>query len=392
MKRWCALIALLSAFLLPGASGKIRLDNIRYYSYPEYTRVVLDLSAPVRVRERILRSEGGGRLFFDLSGAVFGPAYPADRQKEIGIESGNLRRIRLGKGDGKGIRVVFDFDRIGKYQMFYLTEPFRVVFDINRGDNGAARKPAVTAGAETSVPAAGGQPSLARQLGLGVHRIIIDPGHGGKDPGTVNRQLKLQEKDIVLDVAKQLKVMLSEHPEFEIVMTRERDEFISLEERTAIANSRRGDLFLSIHTNSAPRLTARGVESYFLSITADPWAMSVAAQENAMSSKSIGEMKSILDRIVRSANITESRNFTASLQSGLVGHLREKYDQIDSLGVKKAPFYVLVGAQMPASLVEVSFLSSAPEGERLGSAAYRRTIAAGLYFGVLRYIKALGKS
>ncbi|HNX98210.1 MAG TPA: N-acetylmuramoyl-L-alanine amidase, partial [Candidatus Aminicenantes bacterium] len=116
------------------------------------------------------------------------------------------------------------------------------------------------------------------------------------------------------------------------------------------------------------------------------------AQENAMSSKSIGEMKSILDRIVRSANITESRNFTASLQSGLVGHLREKYDQIDSLGVKKAPFYVLVGAQMPASLVEVSFLSSAPEGERLGSAAYRRTIAAGLYFGVLRYIKALGKS
>ncbi len=392
MNRWIALLALLVTAVLPGATAKTRLENIRYYSYPEYTRVVLDLSAPIKVRERILRSEKGGRLFFDLAGATFGTGYPADKQKELVIESGNLRRIRLGKGDGRGIRVVFDFDRIGKYQMFYLTSPFRVVFDINRGDNGGGRPTQLSNGTVIPPPVPGGQPSLARQLGLGVHRIVIDPGHGGKDPGTVNRQLRLQEKDITLEVGLQLKAMLAEHPEFEIVMTRERDEYISLEERTAIANSRRGDIFLSIHTNSAPRLSARGVESYFLSITADPWAMSVAAQENAMSSKSIGEMKSILDRIVRSANIAESRTFTTAMQAGLVGHLRGKYDHIDDLGVKKAPFYVLVGAQMPASLVEISFLSSASEGERLGNPVYRRTVAAGLYFGVLRYIQVLGKS
>ena len=240
-------------------------------------------------------------------------------------------------------------------------------------------------------PAVSGTPSIARQLGLGVHRIVIDPGHGGKDPGTVNRRLGLQEKDITLDIGKRLNAILNEHQELEVILTRPRDEYVPLEERAAIANSNQGDLFVSIHTNSAPRLSARGVESFYLNMTSDPWSMQVAATENAMSSKSISDMRSILDQILRHSKVAESRIFTQSLQECIVANLRGKYDAIDDLGVKKAPFYVLLGAQMPSALVEVSFLSHRDEAKRLASPEYRQALAAGLYLGVIRFIRGLGK-
>jgi N-acetylmuramoyl-L-alanine amidase len=381
---------LLAAAISLPARGPVRLENIRYYSYPEYTRVVLDLSGTIKISEKVLKGVDSGRLFFDLDKCRFGGDYPFEKMNEIRIRSGNLQRIRIGKWQAQTIRVVFDFDQIGKYNRFYLTSPFRIVFDIYRRAEFVSHAQQEREQAQ-EIPAREGSPSIARQLGLGVHRIVIDPGHGGKDPGTVNRLLGLQEKDITLDIGKRLNAILNEHSEFEIILTRPRDEFVPLEERAAIANSNQGDIFVSIHTNSAPRLSARGVESYYLNMTADPRAMEVAATENAMSTKSMAEMRTILDQILQNSKISESRILSQFIQGSMIANLQRKYDAIENLGVKKAPFYVLLGAQMPSALVEVSFLSNRDEARRLGAPEYRQTVAAGLYLGIINFIQSLGK-
>jgi N-acetylmuramoyl-L-alanine amidase len=380
-------LLLVAAVMLP-ARGPVRLQNIRYYSYPEYTRVVLDLSGDIKIAEKVLRGAANCRLFFDLKSCRFSADYPAEKKSEILIQAGNLQRIRIGSWNPQTIRIVFDFDQIGKYNRFYLTSPFRIVFDIYRRAEFISRAQQTR---DLAPLAPGGSPSIARQLGLGVQRIVIDPGHGGRDPGAVNRSLGLKEKDITLDIGKRLNAILNEHKEFEIILTRPRDEYVPLEERAAIANSNLGDIFVSIHTNSAPRRAARGVESYFLSMTADPWAMEVAALENAMSTKSMAEMRTILDQILQNSKISESRNLSQCIQASMVANLLRKYDAIDDLGVKKAPFYVLLGAQMPSTLVEVSFLSNRDEARRLGSPEYRQAVAAGLYLGIINFIQSLGK-
>jgi len=388
------LVFLLLAFAVatvPAASTPVRLENIRYYSYPEYTRVVLDLSSPIRIHEKKLKEIGRERLFFDLSPCVLASEYPPVKKNEIKIEAGNLKQIRIGNWNRNSIRVVFDFDKIGRYNRFYLTTPYRIVFDIYSRVEFLTRSQEAK-GLPPPLPPLPGHPSMARQLGLGVHRIIIDPGHGGRDPGTINRQLKIEEKEVTLDVARRLAALLAEHSDLEVILTRSQDSTITLEERTAIANSSRGDLFVSIHANSAPRKSARGVETYFLNITTDPWAMSVAAQENAMSTKSISEMKSILDQILKSTNISESKVLAGFLQQEMVDNLERKYDRIIDLGVKKAPFYVLIGAQMPSSLIELSFLSQRHEAERMATPTYRHALAGGLYFGIIHFIESLGKN
>jgi N-acetylmuramoyl-L-alanine amidase len=376
--------------LLAPAKAPVKLQNIRYYAYDEYTRVVLDLSADLKIVEKVLTGGDSGRLFFDLKNCRFAASYPSDKKNEITIKSGNLQRIRIGKLDQQTIRVVFDFDQIGKYTRFYLTSPFRIVFDIYRRAQFVSHAEEKPEQPPATIPA-DGKPSIVRQLGLGVHRIVIDPGHGGKDPGAVNRFLGLEEKKITLDIAKRLNAILNEHAELEIILTRARDDYVALEERAAIANSNQGDIFISIHTNSAPRKTARGVESYYLNITADPRAMEVAAQENAMSSKSIADMRSILDQILQNSKIVESKLLAQYIQESMVGNLKTKFTGIENLGVKKAPFYVLLGAQMPSALVEVSFLSSNDEARRLAMPAYRQAIAAGLYLGIINFIQSLGK-
>ncbi len=390
LKRILTFCLLLSALSALAARAPVKLQNIRYYAYDEYTRVVLDLSSELKISEKILQGTGSGRLFFDLKNCRFAASYPADKKNGIKITRGNLKQIRIGRLNQQTIRVVFDFDLIGKYTRFYLTSPFRIVFDIYRQatfvSHGEERQ-----GPSPATAATEGKPSIVRQLGLGVHRIVIDPGHGGRDPGTVNRALGLQEKNITLDIAKRLNAILNEHRELEVILTRARDDYVALEERAAIANSNQGDIFVSIHTNSAPRRNARGIESYYLNMTTDPRAMAVAAQENAMSSKSIADMRSILDQILQNSKIVESRNLAQSIQENMVANLKKKYDGIENLGVKKAPFYVLLGAQMPSLLVEVSFLSCNEEAGRLAMPSYRQAIAAGIYLGIINFIQSLGK-
>jgi len=388
LKRLLGTFFLLAASISLLGRGPVKLQNIRYYSYPGYTRVVLDLSASIKIVEKIIKGGDSSRLFFDLKNCRFAADYPFEKKNEIKIQAGNLQQIRIGKWNAETIRVVFDFDMIGKYNRFYLTSPFRIVFDIYRQAEFVSHAQQAR---EQEIPAIEGSPSIARQLGLGIHRIVIDPGHGGKDPGALNRPLNVREKDITLDIGKRLNAILNEHKEFEIILTRCRDEYVPLEERAAIANSNQGDLFVSIHTNSAPRLSARGVESYYLNMTADPWAMQVAAQENAMSSKSMAEMRTILDQILQHSKISESKILCQSIQASMVANLKRKYDAIENLGVKKAPFYVLLGAQMPSALIEVSFLSNRDEARRLTESSYRQDLAAGLYLGIINFIQSLGK-
>jgi N-acetylmuramoyl-L-alanine amidase len=386
-------VAAFCVILLPAlaiAGEPVRLQNIRYYAYEKYTRVVLDLSSDLKIAEKVITGGAGDRLFFDLKNCRFAAAYPPEKRNAIVVQSGNLKQIRVGRGQGQTIRVVFDFDRVGTYTRFYLTAPFRIVFDIYSQAEFVSRA-RESREKEAAAGAAAGDPSIVRQLGLGVHRIVIDPGHGGRDPGTVNRPLGLMEKDITLDIAMRLKTILGEHGELETILTRSRDEYVALEERAAIANSKQGDIFISIHVNSAPRKSARGVESYYLNVTTDPRAMEVAAQENAMSHKSIADMRTILDQILQNSKVAESRILAQFIQENMAANLQKKYPGVPDLGVKKAPFYVLLGAQMPSALVEVSFLSCGDEARRLGTPAYRQAIAAGIYLGIIGFIQSLGK-
>ncbi|MCK4835587.1 MAG: N-acetylmuramoyl-L-alanine amidase [Candidatus Aminicenantes bacterium] len=388
------LVFLLLYQIICPAGKRVVLNNIRFYSYPDYTRVVLDLSASLKIQEKILPGKNLTRLYFDLLGCDFSPSYPENKKKEVLIKSGNLKKIRLGKRDRRTLRIVFDFDKIGKYDRFYLTSPFRVVFDIFQKDLDAQEvySEKITEKLDAPPEPVDGQYSVVRQLGLGVHRIVIDPGHGGKDPGTCNGKLGLYEKKITLDLARRLKNLFKQNSKYEIILTRESDRYISLEERTAIANSKKSDLFVSIHVNSAPQKKTRGIETFYLNLTTDPWSMSVAAKENAISKKSIWEMESIIGEIVKNAKKSESRILSQFIQKNVVKHLKKRYSHINDLGVKKAPFYVLVGARMPASLVETSFISNSQEARRLKTSTYRYLIANGLYYGIISYIRSLGKN
>ncbi len=235
-----------------------------------------------------------------------------------------------------------------------------------------------------------GSYSLARQLGLGARKIVIDAGHGGHDPGTIGRG-GLQEKDLVLDVALRVERLVRSELGAEVVMTRGSDMFIPLEERTAIANSKGADLFLSIHANSSRNPTARGIETYFLNFAQNPHAEEVAARENAISPATLKDLQGLVKAIALNSKIDESKDFAASVQEALVSNLRSDYGVRDR-GVHTAPFYVLIGANMPSVLAEIAFVSNPEEERLLKGQQYRERIAASLFEGVRAYLDGLNRT
>jgi N-acetylmuramoyl-L-alanine amidase len=228
-----------------------------------------------------------------------------------------------------------------------------------------------------------GDYSLSRQLGLGLSRIVIDPGHGGHDPGAQGNGI--DEANLVLDVALRLEALLKAQPDFDVVMTRRTDEFIPLEERTAIANREGADLFLSIHANATRDTLVRGVETYFLNFATNPGAEAVAARENATGGKTMGSLPDLVKSITLNNKIEESREFATLIQSSMIQDLRSPQRSIKDLGVKQAPFVVLIGAQMPSVLAEISFLTNRADAVLLKTPAYRQSIAQALYDAVARY-------
>jgi N-acetylmuramoyl-L-alanine amidase len=237
-------------------------------------------------------------------------------------------------------------------------------------------------------PTANGDRSLIRALGLKIGKIVIDPGHGGHDTGTIGPN-GLEEKDLVLDVGRRLGKLLQTRMGADVIYTRKDDTFIPLETRTSIANQEQADLFVSIHANSSRDRDARGVETYYLNFTSSAEALDVAARENAASDKSIHELQDLVKKIALKEKIEESREFASDVQRSLHSGLAAKSPGIRDRGVKKAPFIVLIGANMPSILAEVSFVSNPGDERRLQTSDYRQRIAESLYRGISKYVSGL---
>ena len=257
----------------------------------------------------------------------------------------------------------------------------------------ADRKPPSAAAAPPVVPKAArvtsdGEPSLIRALGLKINRVVIDPGHGGTDEGTVGRR-GLMEKEVVLDVAKRLGKLIEERMGSEVVYTRSDDTFIPLQTRTEIANQKKADLFLSIHANSSPHPKIGGIEVYYLNFTRSAEALDVAARENASSEKSVFELKDLIQSITLHEKIEESREFATKVQGSLQTFETRYNPAAKDRGIKKAPFVVLIGASMPSILAEIGFLSNAREEQLLKRPEHRQRLAEALYQGLSRYAQSL---
>jgi N-acetylmuramoyl-L-alanine amidase len=261
-------------------------------------------------------------------------------------------------------------------------------------------KPADTAAAETRLPpvpsevskaarhTATGETSLVRALGLKVGRVVIDPGHGGQDQGTHGVK-GLLEKDLVLDIARRVGKLVEDRMGAEVIYTRTDDTFVPLEGRTALANEKKADLFLSIHANSSAVARIAGVETYYLNFTDSKDSLDVAARENASSQKSIFELRDIIQKITQHDKAEESREFAGRIQAALYGFSAKDFPNSPNRGVKKAPFVVLIGANMPSVLAEIGFLSNPREEALLKKPDYRQRLAEALFRGLSRYADSL---
>jgi N-acetylmuramoyl-L-alanine amidase len=253
----------------------------------------------------------------------------------------------------------------------------------------ALARQSVEGPAATAPPAhnATGGLSIARQLGLGVSRIVIDPGHGGYDPGAKGKGFN--EAELVLDVALRLEKLLQKVPGVDVILTRRTDEFIQLPERTAIANREGADLFLSIHANASTNGQAHGIETYFLNFANNQSAAAVAARENAASTQAMGGLPDFVKAIALNNKLDESRDFALHVQRAMVDRQKTANKTLKDLGVKQAPFVVLIGANMPSVLAEMGFVTNAQEAKLLKGSAYRQRIAESLFNAIRKYQTSL---
>ncbi|MBN1626580.1 MAG: N-acetylmuramoyl-L-alanine amidase [Deltaproteobacteria bacterium] len=382
----------------------VAVRNIRHWSTSTYTRVVIDTDMAVKYSYNLLKEDKTidkpRRLYIDLENSRVG----SDIVSSIPIKDGLLREARAAQYDKDTVRVVLDIDNIEDYKIFSLYDPFRVVIDVQGSGSQAKQteKKGVasnTAGSAASTRAArkgifkpGGADetvSLAGQLGLSVKTIVIDPGHGGKDPGCdINGDVK--EKDVTLDLARKLKAKIEKEIEgCKVLLTRDKDIFVPLDERTAFANVNKADLFISLHVNAHKQESVYGIETYFLNMATDERAVMVAARENATSEKRISDLQSILNDLMLNTKISESSKLAYKVQDGMMANIKKTYRMRKDLGVKQAPFYVLIGAEMPAVLIEIGFSTNPYEKKRLLNIDYRALIADGIIDGINTYIKSI---
>lgn len=247
---------------------------------------------------------------------------------------------------------------------------------------------AATPVAKPATRTASGQQSLTRALGLKIGKVVLDPGHGGKDHGTTGVN-GLVEKELMLDIAKRVKKLVEENLDSEVLLTREEDEFIALEERTAFANRHRADLFVSLHANSSPFRLASGPETFYLDFTTSRESMDLAARENASASKSVADLQDIVKKIALKDKRDESRDFAAKMQGAMFKAQKSTGTSKRNRGVKSAPFIVLIGAEMPSILVEIGFLSNKAEVALLQTSEYRQTVARAVFDGLRNYLASL---
>jgi N-acetylmuramoyl-L-alanine amidase len=374
----------------PPQDNRAEIANLRYYTHPNFTRIVLDIG---KLREYTSGElQQPGRIYLDVLQAKLNPILEG---QSYPVKTDYLSQILVFQKTPSTARVVVDVDflKVKAYRAYHLFDPFRIVIDIypRRAAEGpgADGKPAANPPVKPPEPLPSGY-SMARQLGLGVRTIVLDPGHGGADPGCIG-QSGLEEKTITLDVSLALKKMLVEKAGLNVILARESDILVPLERRTVIANQKRADLFISIHVNAHRDRRREGVETFYLNFSPDPAVVELAARENATSTKNMGQMKDIILKIAQNSRVDESRELAARIQKNLLRALSADNRGIKDLGVKGAPFWVLIGSEMPSILVEISHLSNPGEEARLKTARYRELAVQGIYDGIMEYVRSLGK-
>ena len=417
----------------------IKVLPVQYWSSDDYTRIVIRSSGPVTYTSKLHKKTANQsrKLFIDFAHSSIDKQYTAS----IPVKDGLLQKIKSKRLNPNTVRIALNIESISTYKIFSLNDPFRVIVDVHGQQKVLStsktipqlqqervvptkkivarqtitKRPPIIKTPEETEPLAQNieqndpfivlnennkrkpgsksskkainvpmELSLAQQLGLGVRRIVIDPGHGGKDPGAMGFGLK--EKEIALNVALKTAEQLKSLYEYEVILTRNDDRSLPLEERTAIANTRKADLFVSIHVNAHPNKSTRGVETFYLNLATNTEAMRVAALENATTTMNISDMQDILSDLMQNSKIQESSILAEYVQSKLVSGLRENMYSTTDLGVKQAPFYVLIGAEMPAILAEISFISNPQDAKRLRDEKYLEEIAKQIAAGVAGYV------
>ena len=431
-------------------AGKLpaRITAVRTWNSKDSTRILVTLDNTIDYEaDRILSPD---RIFFDLRKAHMNPKLSGTKTDDSG---GLLKSVRIAQNKPDVVRIVLDVDGAKNYSAFLLSNPYRLVIDVRSDSTKdaanstptttavshastapeqkadvslakpseivsvttnkpppakssagaksevATEKPPASKSARTNAgtvepssaakPTRDGQRSLSRALGLKISRIVIDAGHGGFDTGTVGPH-GLMEKDLCLDVALRLGRLIDQKlPGAEVLYTRKDDTFIPLEQRTAIANEAKADLFISIHANSSRDPSARGIETYYLNFATSPESMEVAARENSNSQESMHDLQDLIKKIARNEKIEESKELAGDIQNTLAQRLQVVSQRERNRGVKKAPFVVLIGANMPSVLSEISFVSNPNDEAMLRKTAQRQRIADGLYRGIAAYLDNL---
>ena len=418
------------------------LKDIHRTVLPDGVRLTVDLDSEVSFYQEEI--ENPRRVFFDLKNVK---AAPSLQDASLKFDGDLVKLVRLGRHPQNTTRLVVDLEGVSNYSVYPLYGPYRLVIDFRRAvatvpvttppptapavavpppmisETKAAAtlstlpqtKPAVPqvkasapqpkppAAAEAPLPStpapakslppvapmanSNGKFSLSRQLGLGVSRVVIDAGHGGHDPGAQGNGVV--EAELTLDIALRVQKLLEKEPGVDVVMTRGSDMFIPLEERTAIANREGADLFLSIHANASRNAAARGIETYFLNFAMNPEAEAVAARENATSAMPMHNLPEIVRAIALNNKINESRDLAGAVQKSMTKRLTTRNKSLRDLGVKQAPFVVLIGAGMPSVLAEISFVTNRQEGSLLKTNAYRQQIAQALCDAIVDYQQSL---
>jgi N-acetylmuramoyl-L-alanine amidase len=376
-RRPLALLCALALFGLLGVdrpSGLGDVVEIRHWSYPDYTRVVVELTQPVRTVVRELPADQGSgrpaRLYLDLAGVWVGRRF-ADG---LAVGDGLLQGVRLGQNTTTSARLVLDLERYDRHRLIELSDPDRVVIDVYGRRHGER------------TPEPPGKPDSLGRLPVDlrpVQTIVIDAGHGGRDPGAIGVG-GLREKDVTLRLAKNLGEKLAALG-FAIVYTRQGDRTIGLEERTAIAESVGGDLFVSLHANAAPRRSVAGIETYYLDANHERHSLGVAARENGILPSQVDALQRTVAKLRVSEVSVSSRRVANAVHQQMVAGLAGRYGEVNDLGVKKGPFYVLFLSNMPSILVEAGFLTNRSEARRLGDVDYLDDLAQQISIGLKHY-------
>lgn len=368
---WWFVILLVCALILwmlgCSASALILLKDIRSQSSGDRTQIIITTSTPVQ--PHVGKLSNPERLFIDLHSTRVASGWGG---RQIAVNDGRIEQIRVAQNQPDVARIVLNLQNFWNYQITTQTSPARIIVDIH----GPAQATGQSSGQASKRPASQG-PLV----------IVLDPGHGGKDPGAIGPG-GLTEKSVVLQVAKELRTIIQhEMPEVRVILTRDQDVFIPLTERARIANAHQARLFVSLHLNSSRNPEASGIETWYLSFAASERAKKAAARENMMSEAQLSDLEIIMRDLYETDRINQSALLAKTIQTALVGKMTQQYADIEDRGVEGAPFAVLVHTRMPSVLGELSFVSNPRDEVRLRLTDYHRSLAQGVFQGIRRFLQ-----